>query len=189
VHDDRDADQADDRTEDVGAVWLEVVEGDAPEQRRGDEDAAVGGDHATELRATAGTLRRRRTTASVLPEPDREHGQRRYGPDAVRRLEVLEVAKRAGFTLDEARVLLQRTDAGTPAFESLRELAARKLPDVEALITQAQEMRSWPLTATDCSCTTLDVCALFATDGETGHDDSSPAPLQITQVPRSTATV
>src|ERR671930_851483 len=94
--------------------------------------------------------------AGVLPEPARESGQRRYGPDAVRRLEVLEVAKRAGFTLDEARLLLQRTDAGTPAFESLRELAARKLPDLDALIARAQEMRRWMLTASDCSCTTLD---------------------------------
>jgi MerR family redox-sensitive transcriptional activator SoxR len=42
----------------------------------------------------------------VLPPPARESGQRRYGQDAVRRLEVLEVAKRAGFTLDEARLLL-----------------------------------------------------------------------------------
>ena len=64
----------------------------------------------------------------VLPEPPRVSGQRRYGPDAVRRLEVLEVAKRAGFTLDEARVLLQSAEAGTPAFESLRELAPASCP-------------------------------------------------------------
>jgi MerR family transcriptional regulator, redox-sensitive transcriptional activator SoxR len=98
----------------------------------------------------------------------------------VRRLEVLEVAKRAGFTLDEARLLLQRTEAGTPAFESLRDLATRKLPDVEALIARAQDMRAWLLTATACSCTTLDVCALFATDH--GSRESEPEPLRITHV-------
>jgi MerR family redox-sensitive transcriptional activator SoxR len=98
----------------------------------------------------------------VLPAPARESGQRRYGEDAVRRLEVLEVAKRAGFSLEEARLLLQRTEAGSPAFEALRELATRKLPEVEALIARAEEMRSWLLTATDCSCTSLDVCGLFA---------------------------
>ena len=97
----------------------------------------------------------------VLPQPARVSGQRRYGPDAVRRLEVLDVAKRAGFSLGEARVLLQSADAGTPAFEALRELAARKLPEVEALIARAEAMRTWLLTATDCSCTSLDVCALF----------------------------
>jgi DNA-binding transcriptional MerR regulator len=97
----------------------------------------------------------------VLPEPTRESGQRRYGADAVRRLEVLEIAKRAGFTLDEARVLLQSAEAGTPAFEALRELAAHKLPEVEAFITRAEAMRDWLLMATDCSCSSLDVCALF----------------------------
>ena len=99
----------------------------------------------------------------VLPRAARVGGQRRYGPDAVRRLEVLDVAKRAGFSLDEAKLLLQRADAGTPAFEAVRALAERKLPEVEALIARAEAMRAWLLTATDCSCTTLDACALFAT--------------------------
>jgi MerR family redox-sensitive transcriptional activator SoxR len=107
----------------------------------------------------------------VMPTPEREGGQRRYGEDAIRRLEVLAVAKRAGFSLDEARVLLRSADAGTPAFEALRDLAARRLPDVEALIERAQAMRAWLLTATDCSCRTLDACALFdvaeAPTGET----------------------
>jgi MerR family redox-sensitive transcriptional activator SoxR len=119
----------------------------------------------------------------VLPEPARESGQRRYDADAIKRLQILDVAKRAGFSLDEARVLLQGSDAGSPAFESLRELAARKLPEVEALIVRAQAMRSWLLTATDCSCTTLDVCALFDRDAQ-----APPAkldrPLAITQVGR-----
>ena len=106
----------------------------------------------------------------VLPQPERVGGQRRYGPDAVRRLEVLEVAKRAGFSLDEARVLLQRADAGTPAFEAVRELAERKLPDIEALIARAQDMRSWMLAATDCSCASLDVCALFDADATRAGD-------------------
>jgi MerR family redox-sensitive transcriptional activator SoxR len=118
----------------------------------------------------------------VLPEPERVSGQRRYGADAVKRLEVLDVAKRAGFSLDEARVLLEAADAGTPAFESLRDLAVHKLPEVEALIRRAQSMRRWLLTATDCSCTTLDVCALFAADGDTpGHAGQS-EPLRITHV-------
>jgi MerR family redox-sensitive transcriptional activator SoxR len=101
----------------------------------------------------------------VLPAADRVNGQRRYGPEAVKRLGVLEVAKRAGFTLDEAKLLLQRTDAGDPAFAALRDLAARKLPEVEALIARAQEVRDWMVVASDCSCTSLDVCGLFITPG------------------------
>jgi MerR family redox-sensitive transcriptional activator SoxR len=117
----------------------------------------------------------------VLPEPARVSGQRRYGPDAIRRLEVLDVAKRAGFSLDEVRVLLQSADAGTPAFESLRALAARKLPEVESLIERAEAMRAWLLTATDCSCTSLNICALFDREHATTAGTAA-APLRITRV-------
>ena len=118
----------------------------------------------------------------ILPEPARQNGQRRYGPDAVRRMEILDIAKRAGFTLDDARVLLQGSAAGTPAFESLRELATRKLPEVEALIARAEAMRDWLQTATDCSCTSLDVCALFEPDRDQTAPSVSPQPLRITHV-------
>jgi MerR family transcriptional regulator, redox-sensitive transcriptional activator SoxR len=120
----------------------------------------------------------------ILPEPARSGGQRRYGSDAIRRMEVLDVAKRAGFTLDEARVLLQRTEAGTPAHEALRELATRKLPDVEELIERAQAMRAWLMTATGCTCDTLDVCALFNEPDATLAPFGSPQPLRVTHVCR-----
>jgi MerR family redox-sensitive transcriptional activator SoxR len=120
----------------------------------------------------------------VLPEPEREYGHCRYGPDAVRRLEVIDVAKRAGFSLDEARLLMEGGDAGSPAFESLRDLAARKLPDGEALIARAEEVRSWLLTATDCSCRTLGVCGLFDHNGRRPPPAAMPMPLSISQVPR-----
>lgn len=101
----------------------------------------------------------------VLPEPARESGQRRYDADAVKRVEVLEVAKRAGFSLDEARLLLERTEAGSAAFEVLPELAGQKLLEIDARIARAQAMRSWLLAASDCCCATLDVCALFGHAG------------------------
>jgi MerR family transcriptional regulator, redox-sensitive transcriptional activator SoxR len=97
----------------------------------------------------------------LLPEPARESGQRRYGPETLRRLQIIDVAKRAGFTLDEAAVLLATDGKGNPAHAQLRELAQRKLPEVDALIERAQAMRQWLSTATSCSCGTLDVCALF----------------------------
>lgn len=101
----------------------------------------------------------------VLPEAERESGQRRYDADAVKRLEVLEVAKRAGFSLAEARLLLERTEAGSAASEVLPELAGQKLLELDALIGRAQAMRAWLLSAADCSCTTLDACALFGHAG------------------------
>lgn len=96
----------------------------------------------------------------VLPVPERVSGQRRYTPETVRRLGVIDVAKQAGFTLDETRALL-RADADSAAYAELRDLANRKLPEIEALIARAQAMRDWLLIARSCTCDTLDVCGLF----------------------------
>jgi len=120
-------------------------------------------------------------SVGVLPEPLRESGQRRYTAETVRRLQVLDVAKQAGFSLDEARLLLATRDDGGPAHEQVRELAQRKLPEVIALIERAQAMREWLTTATGCNCETLDVCALFEPTALGVAEPSSPE-LSITQV-------
>jgi MerR family redox-sensitive transcriptional activator SoxR len=96
----------------------------------------------------------------VLPEPERHAGQRRYRPETIRRLQVIDVAKQAGFSLEETRALLA-ADADKTAHAELRELAVRKLPEIDALIERALTMRDWLSTATGCGCPTLDVCGLF----------------------------
>jgi MerR family transcriptional regulator, redox-sensitive transcriptional activator SoxR len=98
----------------------------------------------------------------LLPEAPRVSGQRRYTEDTLARLGVIDVAKRAGFTLDDIRVLLDAGDAGEPAHRQLQDLARRKLPEVDELIARAERVRGWLQTATGCGCNTLDVCALFA---------------------------
>ena len=98
----------------------------------------------------------------VLPEPERRGGQRRYGAEVIDRLRMIDVAKHAGFSLAETRALLS-ADADRPADTELRELAERKLPEVEALIERAQATRDWLTAATGCGCPTLVDCALFDT--------------------------
>lgn len=97
----------------------------------------------------------------LLPVAARVSGQRRYGEDTIRRLEIIGVAKGAGFALPEIRVLLDSVDAGSPASAPLRDLVARRLPDVEALIVNAERMRAWLEHAAGCRCDSLDGCALF----------------------------
>ncbi len=106
----------------------------------------------------------------LLPEAERVSGQRRFGADTVQRLGIIDVAKQAGFSLDEIGVLLDSIDRGAPAHEQLQALAARKLPEIEALIERAQAMRGWLTTASACGCDSLESCALFVAD---------PKPLQI----------
>jgi MerR family transcriptional regulator, redox-sensitive transcriptional activator SoxR len=98
----------------------------------------------------------------LLPEADRVGGQRRFDAATVQRLGLIDVAKQAGFSLDEIRVLFDSIDDGAPAHRELRALAERKLPEVEALIERAQAVRVWLTAATACGCDTLEECTLFA---------------------------
>jgi MerR family redox-sensitive transcriptional activator SoxR len=95
----------------------------------------------------------------VLPEPERVSGQRRYTVDVLRRLEIIDVAQRAGCSLEEIRDLLGA--AGEPVSQRLRALAERKLPESEALIERARAVHRWLEAASACDCETFDVCALF----------------------------
>lgn len=110
----------------------------------------------------------------LLPAAERVGGQRRFTEETVQRLGIIDVAKQAGFSLEEAGVLLTSIDEGAPAHEQLQALAARKLPEVDALIERAQAMRDWLTTASACGCDSLESCALFV--GE-------PKPLQIVESP------
>src|SRR5262249_41986745 len=87
-----------------------------------------------------------------------------YGPDAVRRLRLLEAAKRLGFGLDDTKVLLRAADAGTPAASSVRELAARRLAEIETQIARAEATRTWMLAAAGCTCESFAAFALFEAD-------------------------
>jgi MerR family redox-sensitive transcriptional activator SoxR len=95
----------------------------------------------------------------LLPEPDRVSGQRRYDETVLRRLAVIDVAQRAGLTLDEIRELIEH--GNDPLSDSLRQLAERRLPEIDALIERAQRVRTWLQTATGCGCQSIDQCALF----------------------------
>jgi MerR family redox-sensitive transcriptional activator SoxR len=92
----------------------------------------------------------------LLPEPDRIAGQRRYSPDSVRTLAIVDTAQRAGLTLEEIKPLL----AGDPS-EELRRIAERKLAEIEALLERVQVVRGWLEAAARCECPSFDDCCLF----------------------------
>lgn len=118
----------------------------------------------------------------LLPQPERVSGQRRYTEETIRQLGVIDVAKRAGFTLDDARALLATGEGGGPAHAEIQDLAARKLPEVRALIARAEAMERWLVTATSCGCETLDACQLF-------DEGATPAerPLTLAHIPPASA--
>jgi len=97
----------------------------------------------------------------LLPEPERAAGRRRYSPEILRTLAVVRAGQRAGLRLDEIRELLSASNGGGAVSERLREIARRKLPEVDALIERSLLVKTWLEAAADCRCPTLDDCPLF----------------------------
>jgi MerR family transcriptional regulator, redox-sensitive transcriptional activator SoxR len=114
----------------------------------------------------------------LLPEPERLSGQRRYDHAVLRRLAVIDVAQRAGMSLDEIRLLVEH--GNDPMSRQLRELATRKLPEIDALIERAQRVRGWLETATGCDCQSIDECALF--DEVSSESHQTPFKLPVSRV-------
>jgi MerR family transcriptional regulator, redox-sensitive transcriptional activator SoxR len=112
-------------------------------------------------------------SAGVLPEPERENGRRRYGPEVLELLAVVRVAQQAGFTISEIRTLLHGFTAETPPSERWRALASEKLPEVEALIRRAFGMKRLLEWGLRCDCLRLEDCALVRGEDPTRqrHED------------------
>lgn len=92
----------------------------------------------------------------LMPEPYRVSGQRRYGDDALHRLEFIAAAQRTGFTLREIAELSGDFD--------VRALARRKLPEVQEQLKRTRQIKRWLDTASECDCASPGDCTLF--DGE-----------------------
>ena len=97
----------------------------------------------------------------VLPQPDRVSGQRRYHPEIVHRLSIIDHAQRPGLTLDEIAPLTGPENRTADASAHIRALADDKLAHIEALITRAQAVKHWLEVAQNCDCQSVDVCGLF----------------------------
>jgi len=97
----------------------------------------------------------------VLPEPERVRGHRRYRDDVLHRLSIIDVAQRAGLSLEEIAPLTGPGNRGADAGRHIRRLATEKLPQMDALIARAQAVKRWLQVAQSCDCTSVDVCGLF----------------------------
>jgi len=97
----------------------------------------------------------------VLPAPRRVSGQRRYDEEVLKRLSIIDVAQRAGFSLDEIRTLTGSENRAPEAPARVRAVVDERLPQIDALIERATAVRRWLVAAQDCDCTSIDVCSLF----------------------------
>ena len=109
----------------------------------------------------------------LLAEPDRESGRRRYAPETLAQLAIIDAAQRVGFSLDEIHDLIWgRTEL---AHERLRQLAIRKLPEIDDLIDRASAIRRLLDLCSTCRCESIEDCLLL-TESFGPVPDSSPNP-------------
>jgi MerR family transcriptional regulator, redox-sensitive transcriptional activator SoxR len=106
----------------------------------------------------------------LLPQPDREGGQRRYDTDVLGKLGFIGVAQSAGFKLREIKELIKGIDGANDLGEQMRSLSSQKLGEVEALLERTKAMKGWLEVATECGCATPAECALFPAPGEEPPD-------------------
>lgn len=119
------------------------------------EDGLTIGELARRGGVAATTLRYYEQIA-LLPPPGRVSGRRRYSEDVLRRLEVIQLCKAAGFTLDEIAVLFADETQGRPRS---RALAQGKLAEIDARMAElarARDIIEWGMS---CTCPSIDACS------------------------------
>ena len=80
--------------------------------------------------------------AELLPQPCRTvSGYRTYPARTVERLRFIRRAKDLGFSLDEIRDLLALSDQRETGVSEVREIAARRLTDVETRLAELSRLR------------------------------------------------
>ena len=94
----------------------------------------------------------------LLPPAMRRGGKRVYGDSILKRLTVIEVAKSAGFELDEIAVLLNSLNPQKPA-PAWRQAAHHKQADIAAQMKTLARMHDILEGLKGCECATLDDCA------------------------------
>ncbi len=120
------------------------------------------GELATQANVSADTVRYYER-AQLLPAPSRTvSGYRTYPATAVGRLRFIRRAKELGFSLDEIRDLLRLSDERDTGVASVREIAAKRLADVEARLAELVRLR-------DGLRTLVDACP--------GHGDPGECPI------------
>jgi DNA-binding transcriptional MerR regulator len=96
--------------------------------------------------------------AGLLPPPGRSSGQRRYEPQALGRIRMIQIAREAGFSISETRLFLTGFTATTAPNARWRALAERKLSELSTLMTRVESMKQLLEASFRCDCRRIEDC-------------------------------
>lgn len=108
----------------------------------------------------------------LIPKPRREGGQRRYDASIMEWLSLIALAKEAGFTVAEIKLLVSGFTPGTKPAARWASLAERKLVEIDALVARAERMRAVLRVALDCGCFRLEDCSALLEGGRSLNGNS-----------------
>jgi MerR family redox-sensitive transcriptional activator SoxR len=78
----------------------------------------------------------------LLPEPARHNGHRRYSTDVFQRLEIIQTAQQAGFTLAEVRVLFDEILSRASPITEWQDLIQHKLQEMNRMLVKIHSMKN-----------------------------------------------
>ncbi len=111
---------------------------------------------------TAASTIRYYESIGLLPEPPRRSGRRIYDASTLTRLKMIHVAKQAGWSLNEIRLILNSQSQGGHFSQQWKAMAQQKLVELDDLIAQAQAMKALVRQGLACDCISAETCDLLA---------------------------
>ncbi|GAA3919895.1 heavy metal-responsive transcriptional regulator [Microbacterium invictum] len=100
------------------------------------------GELAERAKTRPSTLRYYEERGLLQPPGRTPAGYRSYGEESVRRLQFIDRARAAGFTLTQTAAILQIRDAGHSPCTHVRDLLDRRLTEVDEQIEQLRLLRA-----------------------------------------------
>lgn len=82
-------------------------------------------------------------SVGLLDPPTRVNGRRRFNPDVLKRLELIQLLRGASFGIRELQLLFGGLDDDSPASTEWQALVAEKIGEMDRLIKQTQATREW----------------------------------------------
>jgi len=96
----------------------------------------------------------------ILPEALRVHGQRRYNESIVVTIELIKIARRAGFSLAEIAMIAHDEKLGSSLSLRWKSLARGKAKELDESIQRIETAKRLLEAGTTCECTDLSSCSL-----------------------------
>jgi MerR family transcriptional regulator, redox-sensitive transcriptional activator SoxR len=104
--------------------------------------------------------------AGLLRAPARKSRQRRYDESVFGRIQIIQLALAAGFTIRETHIFLSGFSETTPPAARWRVLATRKLDEVKTLMARAQQMQQLLESGFQCRCLRIEDCEKYLVDAQ-----------------------